>query len=100
MRQTSSWLPLQPLVRRDGLEPGRRPGNGLVAAQCRLPVRSTRVLVRSTGPLVRNTGPLGHIRIERENVSCYAPFATIATMILVSLLLTVPLNIVIRFLNQ
>ncbi len=62
-------------------------------------------LLRSTGLPVRSTGlPVGrlpgHIRIERENVSCYAPFATIATMILVSLLLTVPLNIVIRFLNQ
>ena len=59
-------------------------------------------LLRSTGLPVRSTGlPVGrlpgHIRIERDNVSCYAP---IATMILVSLLLTVPLNIVIRFLNQ
>jgi hypothetical protein len=39
----------------------------------------------------------GDIRLERENVSCYMP---IATMILVSLLLTVLLNIAIRFLNR
>lgn len=39
----------------------------------------------------------GDIRIEREGFSCYAP---IATMILLSLVLTVVLNIVIRLLNR
>ena len=43
--------------------------------------------MRSTGPYPR----------ERENISCYVP---IVTMILASLLLTVPRNIVIRLLNQ
>jgi len=45
--------------------------------------------------------PLGHlpgdIRIEREGFSCYAP---IATMLLLSLLLTIVVNIVIRLLNR
>jgi hypothetical protein len=39
----------------------------------------------------------GDIRFERENVSCYVP---IATMILVSLLLTVLLNVILRLLNR
>jgi hypothetical protein len=39
----------------------------------------------------------GDIRIEGENVSCYAP---IVTMILLSLVLTIVLNIVIRLLNR
>jgi len=45
--------------------------------------------------------PLGHlpgdIRIEREGFSCYAP---IATMLLLSLLLTIVVNVVIRLLNR
>jgi hypothetical protein len=45
--------------------------------------------------------PLGHlpgdIRIEREGFSCYAP---IATMLLLSLLLTILVNVVIRLLNR
>ena len=39
----------------------------------------------------------GDIRIEGENVSCYAP---IVTMIILSLVLTVVLNIVVRLLNR
>ena len=39
----------------------------------------------------------GDIRIERENVSCYAP---VATMILVSLLLAVVLNVIVCLLNR
>jgi hypothetical protein len=39
----------------------------------------------------------GDLRIERENVSCYVP---IVTMILVSLVLTVLLNVIIRLLNR
>lgn len=39
----------------------------------------------------------GDIHIKGENVSCYVP---IATMILVSLVLTVVLNVVIRLLNR
>ena len=45
--------------------------------------------------------PLGHlpgdIRIERGNISCYVP---IVTMILVSLALTVLLNLIMRLLNR
>ena len=37
------------------------------------------------------------VMIEGENVSCYAP---IATMILLSIVLTIVLNIVIRLLNR
>jgi hypothetical protein len=39
----------------------------------------------------------GDIRIEGENVSCYVP---IVTMILLSLLLTIVLNIIVRLLNR
>jgi hypothetical protein len=39
----------------------------------------------------------GDVRIEGENVSCYAP---IITMIILSLVLTVVLNIVVRLLNR
>lgn len=39
----------------------------------------------------------GDIRIEGENVSCYAP---IAIMILLSIVLTIVLNVVIRLLNR
>ena len=39
----------------------------------------------------------GDIRIERESFSCYFP---LATMILLSLILTVVLNLVIRLLNR
>ena len=88
MRQISSWLPLQPLARHDGF--GRRPGTIWL-------LRSTGLPVRSTGLPVSSTGPPVPIRIQRENVSCYVP---IATMTLVSLLLTVPLHIVIRLLSR
>ena len=51
--------------------------------------------------LGRSGLPLGHlpgdIRIERENISCYVP---IVTMILVSLALTVLLNLILRLLNR
>ena len=39
----------------------------------------------------------GDIRIQRENVSCFFP---LATMILVSLVLTIVVNIVLRLLNK
>jgi hypothetical protein len=39
----------------------------------------------------------GDIRIEGENVSCYAP---IVTMIILSVVLTIVLNIVVRLLNR
>jgi len=39
----------------------------------------------------------GDIRIQRENVSCFFP---LATMILVSIVLTVIVNIVLRLLNK
>ena len=45
--------------------------------------------------------PLGHlpgdVRIQREGWSCYVP---IVTMILLSLLLTIVLNIAVRLLNR
>jgi hypothetical protein len=39
----------------------------------------------------------GDIRIEREGFSCYFP---LATMILLSIILTVVLNIIVRLLNR
>jgi hypothetical protein len=39
----------------------------------------------------------GDIRIEREGLSCYVPFVS---MILVSLLLTILLNVILRLLNR
>lgn len=39
----------------------------------------------------------GDIRIEREGFSCYVP---IATMIVLSILLTVLLNVIVRLLNR
>jgi hypothetical protein len=39
----------------------------------------------------------GDIRIESENVSCYAP---IVTMIILSVVLTIVLNIIVRLLNR
>ena len=39
----------------------------------------------------------GDIRIERENFTCFFP---LATMIILSLLLTVGLNLLLRFLNR
>jgi hypothetical protein len=39
----------------------------------------------------------GDIRIEREGFSCYFP---IATMLVLSLLLTLLLNVIVRFLNR
>jgi hypothetical protein len=52
------------------------------------------VLGRAGLPLGRLPGD---IRIERDGVSCLVP---IASMILISILLTVLLNIVIRLLNR
>jgi hypothetical protein len=39
----------------------------------------------------------GDIRIQREGLSCYVP---IVTMILLSVILTILLNVVIRLLNR
>lgn len=52
--------------------------------------------------LVARTGlPLGRlpgdIRIERDNFSCFLP---LATSILLSIILTVVLNLVVRWLNK
>ncbi len=52
--------------------------------------------------IVARTGlPLGRlpgdIRIERDNFSCFFP---IVTMILLSVVLTIALNVIVRFLNK
>ncbi len=52
--------------------------------------------------LVARTGlPLGRlpgdIRIERDNFSCFFP---IVTMIILSVVLTIALNLIVRFLNK
>jgi len=55
-------------------------------------------LVYLAGRLDLPLGKLpGDIRIERENFTCMFP---LASSILISLLLTVVLNLVIRFLNK
>jgi hypothetical protein len=45
--------------------------------------------------------PVGHlpgdIRIQTENLTCFIP---LATMIIVSVVLTIILNLVVRFLNR
>ncbi len=49
-------------------------------------------------PLLRELGHLpGDIRIERENFSCFLP---LVSMLLVSLLLSLALNIILRLLNR
>ncbi len=52
------------------------------------------VVARTGLPLGRLPGD---IRIERDNFSCFFP---IVTMILLSVVLTIVLNIVVRFLNK
>jgi hypothetical protein len=55
-------------------------------------------LVYLAGRLDLPLGKLpGDIRIQRENVTCMFP---LASSILISLLLTVVLNLVMRFLNK
>ena len=59
------------------------------------------VLGGSLWLLGRTSLPLGRlpgdIRIERENMSCYVP---IVTMILLSIALTILLNVIVRLLNR
>ena len=52
------------------------------------------LVVRTGIPLGRLPGD---IRIERSNFSCFFP---IVTMVLLSILLTVLLNVIARFLNK
>jgi hypothetical protein len=52
------------------------------------------LLGRTSLPLGRLPGD---IRIERENVSCYVP---IVTMMLLSIVLTILLNVIVRLLNR
>ena len=52
------------------------------------------LLGRTSLPLGRLPGD---IRIERENVSCYVP---IVTMILLSVVLTIGLNVIVRLMNR
>jgi hypothetical protein len=60
------------------------------------------VLIGGLVYLVARTGlPLGRlpgdIRVERDNFSCFFP---LATSILLSIILTIALNIIVRFLNK
>jgi hypothetical protein len=56
------------------------------------------VLIYLAGRFGLNLGHLpGDIRIVRENFTCIFP---LATMILLSIILTVGLNLLIRFLNK
>lgn len=56
------------------------------------------LLLFSRLPILKNFGRLpGDVRIEAENVTCFAP---IVSMILLSIILTIILNIVLRLLNR
>ena len=56
------------------------------------------VILMAVGRVFPSSGNMpGDIEIQSRNFSCFAP---IGTMLLVSLLLTIVLNIVIRLLNR
>jgi len=56
------------------------------------------VLIYFAGRFGINLGSLpGDIRIERDNFTCIFP---LATMILLSVILTIGVNLLIRFLNK
>ncbi|MFC1959403.1 DUF2905 domain-containing protein [Chloroflexota bacterium] len=56
------------------------------------------MLLLSRIPIFSNIGNLpGDIRVQGQNFSCFMP---IASMILVSIVLTVALNVLIRLLNR
>ncbi len=56
------------------------------------------LIVASRVPLFKYLGHLpGDIRIEGENVSCYFP---LVSMLLISILLSLALNIILRLLNR
>lgn len=56
------------------------------------------MMLFSRVPFLKNLGNLpGDVHIETKNVSCFFP---IVTMIIVSLLLSLALNIIVRLLNR
>lgn len=56
------------------------------------------LMLLSRIPFLKNLGHLpGDIRIEGENFSCFAP---IVSMIIISILLSLALNIILRLLNR
>ena len=73
-------------------------GRLVIAVGLGLVVLGALLTVASRLPLLRELGHLpGDIRIERNGFSCFFP---LVSMLLVSLLLSLALNIILRLLNR
>jgi hypothetical protein len=73
-------------------------GRLVIALGLGLVVLGALLTVAGRLPLLRELGHLpGDIRIEREGFSCFVP---LVSMLLVSLLLSLALNIILRLLNR
>lgn len=73
-------------------------GRLVIAVGLGLVVLGALLTVAGRLPLLRELGHLpGDIRIEREGFSCFVP---LVSMLLVSLLLSLALNIILRLLNH
>ncbi|MEP0762918.1 MAG: DUF2905 domain-containing protein [Chloroflexota bacterium] len=73
-------------------------GRLVIALGLGLVVLGALLAVAGRLPLLRELGHLpGDIRIEREGFSCFVP---LVSMLLVSLLLSLALNIILRLLNR
>ncbi len=73
-------------------------GRLLVFAGIGLALLGGLLLLLSRVPFLNNLGSLpGDIRIEGQGFSCFLP---LASMLLISILLTVALNILVRLINR
>lgn len=73
-------------------------GRWILVAGAALIILGGVLLLLSRVPFLKNLGNLpGDIRIEGENFSCFAP---IVSMIIISILLSLALNIILRLLNR
>lgn len=73
-------------------------GRILIVIGLSLVVMGIVLMVVSRVPLFKYLGHLpGDIRIEGENVSCYFP---LVSMLLISILLSLALNLILRLLNR
>ncbi|MCZ7539160.1 MAG: DUF2905 domain-containing protein [Anaerolineae bacterium] len=73
-------------------------GRLVIALGLGLVVLGALLTVAGRLPLLRELGHLpGDIRIEREGFSCFFP---LVSMLLVSLLLSLALNVILRLLNR
>jgi hypothetical protein len=73
-------------------------GRWVLAVGAALVLLGGLLLLFSRVPFLKNLGHLpGDIRIEGEHFSCFAP---IVSMIIISILLSLALNIILRLLNR